>query len=209
MKILVACEYSGIVRDTFKRHGHDVYSVDTEPGEGQFPELHIQAPVEAVIKSERWDMLIAFPPCRFLSVACPENSPDFLADSMPMFEWRLKSQLRAVRFVEMLWQSGISHICLENPVGYLPRLSHLGPPTMVFSPTIFGDDRQKRTCFWLRNLPTLFTELKGPLFGEPDGYPNTKWRDQTSGHYPEKRSKERSKFHAKTAEAMAKQWSEI
>jgi hypothetical protein len=139
-RLLVACERSGIVRDAFAGVGWDAWSCDTEPSER--PGQHIQDDVLAHL-ADGWDMMIAHPPCRYLSQACPQH-------------WRdaTKEVQEASIFAMQLWHAPIPKVALENPLGLLWR--YIGRPACQIQPWWFGDPYTKRTCLWLRGLPPLF-----------------------------------------------------
>ena len=189
MNILVACEFSGTVRDAFRRRGHNAWSCDLLPcdGDGQF---HLQCDVRHVMQGRAarawdWDLMIAHPPCTHLAVS-----------GARWFKDKATEQADAIRFVEMLWDAPIPQIAIENPVGVLPRLSRLGKATQYIQPWQFGHGETKKTGLWLKNLPPL----------EPtnvvEGREGRVWRMPPG---PD-RWKERSRTYAGIAEAMAEQW---
>ena len=142
MKILIACEFSGIVRDAFLKRGHDAWSCDLLPSEKPGP--HIQGDVLSVI-DQSWDLLIGFPSCQFL---CSSG-----------IHWNYKNADRwqkthaAVEFAETLMSARINHIAIENPIGVLS--TQIRKPDQIIQPYQFGHDASKKTCLWLKNLPTL------------------------------------------------------
>ena len=143
MRILVACESSGRVRDSFRLFGHDAWSCDVVPSQAGGP--HILAPAEDVL-SDGWDMLIAFPPCTYLSrinQVGRRAHPD-----------RVRS---ALEFADKIRSSSVDKICVENPIGLLWQ--EWGRPQSVVEPWMFGDPYTKRTGLWLKNLPPLKAEL--------------------------------------------------
>lgn len=184
MNILVACEFSGRVRDAFRAKGHKALSCDLEPSEKPGP--HYQGDVRDIL-DEGWDMLIAFPPCTYLSAAC---------------SWRWKETLpeiqEAVQFVQLLWDAPIRHIALENPVGYLNR--HWNRPSQVIHPYYFGEAWSKRTCLWLKHVPPLMISC---LELNPKKYVHS-----LGGHNKRERQK-RSLTFPGIAEAMAEQWGDL
>lgn len=139
MRVLVACEFSGRVRDAFLEQGHDAYSCDLLPANGP----HYQGDVFDII-GERWDLMIAHPPCTYLCVS-----------GARWFASRQQQQRDAIQFVERLWNADISRICIENPIGVLSTRSILGKPTQIIQPWQFGHGETKATCLWLKNLPPL------------------------------------------------------
>jgi len=196
MKILIACEYSGRVRDSFRLLGHDAWSCDLlPPDDGS--EFHIQGDVLSLL-SDGWDMMIAFPPCTFLcSSGLHWNK---------RVEGRNKKTEEALELVRALMDAPIGKIAIENPVGRIGTAIRKSDQSI--HPYMFGDDASKRTCLWLKNLRTL----KPTKFVEPrmvDGKP--RWENQTdSGQNklpPSKdRWKERSKTYQGIANAMASHW---
>ena len=195
MRVLVACECSGTVRDAFRRRGHDAWSADLLPS--MRPGPHVQGDVRAIL-SEGWDLLIAHPPCTYLAVSG--------------LHWNGRRPGRAVRsaealaFVEQLLEAPVPRIALENPVGLIG--SCIRPPDQTIQPYEFGDDASKRTCLWLKGLePLRPTAFVAPRM--VDGRP--RWRNQTdSGQNREspgpERARRRSVTYPGIAEAMAEQW---
>jgi len=183
MNILVACEFSGIVRDAFCKLGHDAWSCDLL--ESERDGNHIVGDVAAIMEAGTWDMMIAHPPCTHLAVS-----------GARWFKDKQQEQADAIKFVEMLWHSGIPRICIENPVGVLPRLSSLGKATQWIQPWQFGHGETKKTGLWLKGLPLL----------EPtkiaEGREGRVWKMAPG---PD-RWKERSRTYTGIAEAMADQW---
>ena len=207
-RVLVACEYSGIVRDAFENAGWDAWSCDilpTESEQTQKAKKHLQGDVRIFLKQE-WDLLIAFPPCNYLSFVYTGKeryTPE-----------RLQKKLDALQFFLDLWSAPIDHICIENPQGYV----HTGllPYSQRIEPYYFGHDYLKRTCLWLKNLPKLKYCLTDNLFEKKTaGHPTKVYLDTMSKEKrvgrefvlkPFSSAKERSKFHTGIAEAMATQW---
>lgn len=197
MKILIACEYSGKVRDSFRQRGHEAVSCDLLPTD--VPGPHYQGDVFDII-NDGWDMMIGFPPCTYVCVSG--------------LHWNKKVQGRqqktdeAIEFFKTLLSVDIPHIALENPVGCLS--TYVRKPDQIIQPYQFGDDASKKTCLWLKNLPPL----KPTKYIEPrivDGKP--RWGNQTdSGQNNLPPTKDRWKIRSETytgiANAMADQWSE-
>jgi hypothetical protein len=186
MKVLVACEFSGCVRDAFARRGHDAWSCDVRPSEA--PGNHIQDSIlEHSVVNRGWDLMIAHPDCTFLTVS---------GAKWMSIEWREEAQLAALHFVKALWKFPVPRIAIENPVG---RLSSLWRgPTQTVQPWQFGDNESKATCLWLRGLPPLVptitmkpADVKETVFNEPPG--------------PD-RKKNRSRTYLGLADAFAEQW---
>jgi len=144
MKILVACEFSGIVRDAFAAKGHDAWSCDLLPTEK--PGNHILGDVLKVLmgmpKEEPWDLMIAHPPCTHLAVS-----------GARWFKDKIQEQETALLFVERLLNARIKKICLENPISIIS--SRIRKPDQIIQPWQFGHGETKATCLWLKNLPKL------------------------------------------------------
>ena len=197
MKVLIACEFSGIVREEFKKKGWDSWSCDILPSEieGQ----HIQDDILNHL-DEKWDLMIAFPPCTHLSLSGQRWFVEGLKD--------YKLQNESIEFVEKLWNSNIPKIAIENPIGILSSRSKLKKPTQIIQPYQFGETAQKSTCLWLKNLPKLKpTEIREPEYViSKTGREWTKWFSDTSKLPISIRGKERSRTFKGIAKAMAEQW---
>jgi len=191
MNILVACEFSGIVRDAFIRRGHFAVSCDLLPSESDFGP-HLQCDVLDVYKLFKWDMMIGFPPCTHTAASGSRWWPAKIADGR---------QQAAVAFFKTLLDAPIEKICLENPVGCLPRF--IRKYDQIIQPYQFGHDRKKQTCLWLKNLPLLKPTKIVPL--TPEG---RRLGNVIHFQYPDPltRMKERSRTFTGIAEAMAEQW---
>lgn len=198
MRVLVACEYSGTVRDAFLRHGHYAISCDILPSESDYG-AHYRGDVRDII-GDGWDLMIAHPPCTYLSVA----GNRWL--SVPG-----RQQLRddALEFFKELYYASIPRICIENPVGYAN--THFRKPDQIIHPYYFGDPQMKRTCLWLKNLPLLVPTNMLPK-------PEPLYVTEGSGHRRyftdglcsgKDRQKLRSKTFEGIAEAMAAQWGRL
>ena len=183
MRVLVACEFSGIVREAFTAKGLDAWSCDLLLTE--IPGHHIRGDVRRVL-DEEWDLMVAHPPCKHLAVS-----------GARWFKDKQKEQAEALDFVRNLLDAPIPHIALENPVSVIS--THIRKPDQIIQPWMFGHGETKKTCFWLKNLPPL----------EPtnivDGREGRVWRCPPG---PE-RWKERSRTLPGIAEAMAAQWGTI
>lgn len=206
MKVLVACEYSGVVRDAFRSLGHDAMSCDILPTD--VPGPHYQGDVLDIL-DEGWDLMVAHPPCTYLSTA---GNRYFKTDPE-----RYQKREDAFNFFLILANANIPHICVENPQGY-PN-THYRKPDQVIHPYMFGDDVRKRTCLWLKNLPKLrytvnslfadkLTEPE-PLYVRETGE-NVHWCDaQIKNKNKAEIWKVRSKTFPGIAQAMAEQWGGI
>lgn len=180
LKVLVACEFSGMVRDAFRRAGHHAVSCDLLPSEAAGP--HYQGDVNAVL-SQGWDMLIAHPPCTHLAVS-----------GARWFPQKRREQRAALRFVRTLLAAPVPRIALENPVGIIS--TRVRKPDQIIQPWQFGHGETKATCLWLKNLPPLRPTKIVPgrvarVHRLPPG--PLRW-------------KERSRTYRGVAAAMAAQW---
>ncbi|WP_407503449.1 hypothetical protein [Elizabethkingia miricola] len=212
LKILVGCEYSATVRSAFEQYGHDVVSCDLLPSEK--PGKHFIGDLGEKLQ-EKWDAIIAFPPCTYLSSAglylCNVENRGISA-------WeRIQKRNEAVDFFLSIWFADCEHICIENPLGFIS--STILKPTQIIHPYYFGDTKMKRTALWLKNLPSLVHAATPTLFDEVSHHQdksdfyigktvrksgkikNKTWIDVANQH-------ERSRFSQNIAEAMAKQWTD-
>lgn len=189
MNILVACEYSGAVRDEFARMGHNAWSCDLLPSETLGN--HYQGDVLGILRDD-WDIIIAHPPCTHLAVSGAKHFAKKRLDGR---------QQEAINFFMEFTDLPSPFICIENPVGIMSTVWMR--PTQIIQPWQFGDPFQKTTCLWLKNLPKLEpTKIvsKGEFVTTPSGKRLPKWySDHTS-------SKIRSKTFPGIARAMAEQW---
>jgi len=183
MKVLVACEYSGIVRDAFTSKGHDAWSCDILPTES--PGNHFQGDILEHL-NKGWDIMIAHPPCTHLAVS---GARWFTEGRKP---WSL--QIEALDFVRKLLAAPINKIALENPVSVIS--TKIKKPTQIIQPYQFGHGERKSICLWLKNLPKLNpTKVVS-------GREQRIWKMPPSKN----RSKLRSLFYTGIANAMADQW---
>jgi site-specific DNA-cytosine methylase len=193
MKVLVACEFSGTVRDAFKALGHHAVSCDLLPTET--PGWHHEGDVRDILR-QSWDLMIAHPPCTDLAVSGAAWFKEKIADGR---------QQRALDFVQMLMDAPIPRICIENPISVIS--SKIRKPDQIIQPWMFGHLETKATCLWLKGLPKLIptTDLKEETMKLPE-------RDRMRLHYlppGPNRWKERSKTFHGIAYAMASQWSNL
>lgn len=149
-KVLIACEYSGVVRTAFEHLGWDAWSCDILPSE--IPGKHVVGDALEVLNNE-WDMLIAFPPCTYLTYA----GMRFWYD-----EGRAIKRIKAAEFFMNLYDAPIKHVCIENPQGIMSKIFR--EPDQTIHPYYFGESHMKRTCLWLKNLPKLKYNLQDNLF---------------------------------------------
>lgn len=182
MRVLVACEYSGRVRDAFIKRGHDAMSCDLLPTEAPGP--HYQGDVRDIIRTG-WDLMICHPPCTHLAVSGARHFAAKKASGV---------QDEALDFVRFLLDAPITHIALENPVSIIS--SRIRKPDQIIQPWQFGHGETKATCLWLKNLmplrPTNIVDGRDDRIHKMPPSPN-RW-------------KERSRTYEGIADAMAGQW---
>lgn len=205
--MLVACEFSGIVRDAFKEKGHDAWSCDLLPTER--PGNHIQ---DDVLKhlDEGWDLMIAHPPCTYLTNAGVRHLHSHVQSvngkkAKVNGEARWQAMREAAEFFNALWKCSIPMICVENPVPHRYAREIIGRYTQRIQPWQFGHGEIKRTCFWLKCLPPLQpTHRRDDLFCEQEPADRV-----TRAHFESPgpdRWKNRSRTFPGIAKAMADQW---
>ena len=192
MKILIGCEESGRVREAFGGVGHDAWSCDLLPCTENPSKYHIQDDLLKVIKSKKWDMIIAFPPCTHLAISGAKWFPEKIADG------RQKS---AIDFVEAIWDADCPRIAIENPVGVLSTKSKLGKPFYI-QPYWFGERTRKKTGLWLKGLPKLVPTDMVDISKVSEKELNKLYYLAPSPT----RALERSKTFHGVANAMAQQW---
>jgi site-specific DNA-cytosine methylase len=197
MKILIACEQSGIVREAFAKRGHDAWSCDLLPTE--IPGQHYQGYLEDFIGSGKdWDMIIAFPPCTHLAVS-----------GARWFKDKKEEQEQAIFFFMMIANRDCPRIAIENPVGIMS--TQWRKPDQIIQPWMFGDPFQKTTCLWLKGLPKLqSTDIvdKGEMYVAKSGKTMPKWYADAFRLSADERSKLRSRTFQGIADAIAEQWGE-
>ena len=193
MKVLIACEFSGIVRDAFAAQGHDAWScdlLDTERPNGN----HIKGDVRDILDNG-WDIMIAHPPCTHLAVS-----------GARWFKEKQREQAEALEFIRQLLKAPIGKIALENPVGVIN--TKVRKPDQTIQPWMFGDEAQKATCLWLKNLPPLYSTKivdKGEMYISKNGKKRGGAWTMKLPPSPD-RWKIRSRTFQGIAAAMAKQW---
>lgn len=194
MKVLVACEYSGTVRDAFRAKGHDAYSCDILPTLGS-DEYHIQDDVFNHL-DEGWDLMIAHPPCTYLTVA---GNRWYANDT--------EKQNEGLEFVLQLAEANIPKIAIENPIGRLSTLWR--KPDQIIQPYDYGHDASKATCLWLKGLPRLVATNTVPVTWHTfaSGKRWSKWYYEIGNLKGEERTMARNKTFSGIASAMAEQWS--
>jgi len=195
MKILIACEFSGTVREAFNKLGHDVTSCDIEPTD--IPGKHYQGDVNDII-NDGWDMMIAFPPCTHLAVSGAKH-----------FEQKRKDgrQQQGIDFFMSMINAPIPKIAVENPIGIMSSLFR--KPDQIIHPYHFGHEASKSTCLWLKGLPLLkYTNIvgKGEFVTFSSGKRMTKWYADAAKHNAKTRTKIRNTTFQGIADAMAQQW---
>ncbi len=197
-RVLVACEFSGIVRQAFLSRGWNAWSCDLLPAEDNSP-YHLQMDLLDVLNrplevlggyprwmiNKGWDLMIAHPPCTRLTVA-----------GARWFKGREQEQAESIQFVEELWASSMPRIAIENPIGVLSTRSRLGKPTQIIQPWQFGHGETKATCLWLKGLPKLaptrvVSGRSARVHREPPS--SERWKN-------------RSRTYTGIAKAMADQW---
>lgn len=182
MKILVACEFSGVVRESFRRLGHDAYSCDLRPADDNSI-FHYQKDALEVMKLCEWDLMIAHPPCTHLAVS-----------GARWFKGKEKQQKEAIRFFLAFATSTIPKIAIENPISIIS--SYYRKPDQIIQPWQFGHGETKATCLWLKGLPLLkATNIVDGREGRIHKMPPSK-----------DRGKLRSITYQGIADAMANQW---
>ena len=191
MRVLVACEFSGTVRDAFARAGHDAWSCDLLPCETDGP--HIQDDVRRRLTWTHWDMMIAFPPCTHLA-----------ASGARWFKDKREEQVEAIQFVRDLMAAPIKCIAVENPIGILSTV--IRDPDQIIQPFQFGHGETKATCLWLKGLPPLVpTHSARPDLFLEDAPTERFARVHREPPGPD-RWKNRSRTYPGIARAMAEQW---
>lgn len=207
LRVLVACEYSGTVRDAFSICGCDAWSCDLLPTESELTikeGKHIQGDVIPVLEQE-WDLLIGHPPCNSISFAGTQvwNKPG-----------RVYERLNGLKFFADLWEAKIPYICLENPKSCASPV--IAKYSQEIQPYYFGDPHLKTTWLWLKNLPKLTYTFETDLFNHstssdrPEPLAIDKTRNKKKRYFTEctKSAKERARFWPGIAKAMAEQWTE-
>lgn len=214
MRVLIGCEFSGRVREAFRRHGHDAYSCDFRPASDRSP-FHLQCDVREVLTADRWDLAILHPTCTYLcnsSVWALFKTPKNASPGVLYGQPRQSAMREAAQFFRFLLDAPVPRIAIENPVMHGYALAIVGRAhTQSIQPYEFGDDASKRTCLWLKNLPPL----KPTTYVQPRIVNGKKrWSNQTdSGQNKLPPSNDRWALRSETytgiAEAMATQWGSL
>ena len=219
MNILVACEESQAVTKEYRAHGHEAYSCDIIECSGGHPEWHIQGDVLPLLNGNcrfktsdgtqheiagKWDMIIAFPPCTYLTVTGNRwfNMDRYGEKAIQ----RQKDREAAVKFFMAFANADCDCIAIENPVGVMS--SRFIKPDQIIHPYMFGDPERKGTCLWLKGLPQLkpTNRVDYQVYTYKNGNTDPAWHMATKNLPPTERAKERSKTFLGIAKAMAEQW---
>lgn len=213
MKILVACEESQTITKELRKLGHEAFSCDIQPCSGGHPEWHIQGDVLEQL-DKGWDMMIAHPPCTYLTVTGnkwyyhPDDKDLPLEERRPhpKFPNRREHRQESIDFFMALANAPIEKIAIENPVGIMS--SNWRKPDQIIQPYEFGDPHAKKTCLWLKGLPKLEpTDIVEPEYVTyKSGKRMAKWYHDAASLPPDERAKLRSKTFPGIADAIAKQW---
>ena len=205
MKVLIACEESQSITKEFRKLGHEAFSCDILPCSGGHPEWHYQQDVFEVI-DQGWDMMIAHPPCTYLSVS---GARWLYNKDGSKNEERWRNQSEALNFVQRLMDVPIDKIAIENPVSVIS--SNIRKPEQIIQPWMFGDEATKTTCLWLKNLPLLKpTKVVGKgervVFKSGKSHPQWYAEALSKAKTAEERRNLRSKTFPGIAQAIANQW---
>lgn len=201
MKVLIACEFSGVVRRAFRKRGHDAWSCDLIPSDDD-SDFHIQGDCLALIqKVPDWDLMIAHPPCTYLTVTGNKWFKPEYADRFPT---RHQDRADAIAFFMALANADIPMIAIENPVGIMS--STWRKPDQIIQPYQFGHPEPKKTCLWLKGLPVL----RPTKIVEPEYFISKSGKRLASWYFKPSNTPERQKMRNITfqgiADAMAEQW---
>lgn len=198
MKVLVACEFSGTVRDAFAKLGHDAWSCDLEPSDA--PGNHYQGDMFDII-NDGWDLMIAHPPCTHLAVSGARHFAKKQADGR---------QQQGIDFFMRVINAKIPMMAVENPIGIMSTIYR--KPDQIIQPWEYGHETTKAICLWLEGLPLLKpTNIvkKGEFITFPSGKRMSKWYADTAKNSPKEREKARNKTFQGIADAMADQWGNL
>lgn len=206
MKVLIACEFSARVRDAFRARGHDAWSCDLRPCEGD-PQWHLQGDVLQHLQPGRWDLMVAHPYCTFNTLAGirwmyhPEDTalPPAERRRHPQYPNRMADFLEGVEFFKTLMNAPVPKIGVENSQPHGLAMQHLGRYDQIVQPWMFGEPYTKGAALWLKNLPKLVATHK------KSDYPEILAEAHRMSPGPD-REKERSRTYRSIANAMAEQW---
>jgi len=202
MKVLIACEYSGVVRDAFIKKGHDAISCDLLPSESDFGD-HYQGDLFEIAEKYEWDLIIAHPPCTYLTVT---GNKWFKPEFKKRFPTREQDRKNAIAFFMKIINLKAKKIAVENPIGIMSTVYR--KPDQIIHPFMFGDPERKGTCLWLKGLSKLIpTKIVTPIIiNHKSGKTDSRWHYETMKLKPHDRMKARSKTFQGIANAMADQW---
>lgn len=220
MKVLVACEESQAVCKEFRSLGHEAYSCDLMPCSGGHPEWHIQDSVQPLLNGKcsfkttdgkqhnidgKWDMILAFPPCTYLTVTGNRWFDAVKYGYTAQSRWN--NRCIAICFFLQIAYADCERIAIENPIGCMS--TYFRKPDQIIHPYMFGDPARKATCLWLKGMkplePTNIIEPVIVKYKNGKGTDNP-WHMETMGLPPDERAKQRSKTFPGIAKAMAEQW---
>ena len=203
VKVLIACEFSGIVRDAFIRKGHEAVSCDLLPTERPGP--HIQGDVLSHL-GDGWDLMIAHPPCTYLTTT---GNKWFKPEYAQRFPNRVKDREDAIAFFMALANAPIDRMAIENPIGIMS--TRWRKPDQIIQPFNYGAPVRKATCLWLKNLPPILSFYRYPdeVVSNPNGGTDSVFHYKSGRLPPEERWKFRSRTFPGIAEAMADQWGNL
>lgn len=205
MKILIACEESQTVTKAFRALGHEAYSCDLQPCSGGHPEWHYQQDIVGLL-SQKWDMIIAFPPCTDLCVSGAKHFAKKIADGR---------QQKSIDFFKLFTEVDCDKVAIENPIGIMSN--HYRKPDQIIQPYMFGDPVKKSTCLWLKGLPKLVetnnVENDVVYYIDKKGGKQSDWNarqiivdGKKCGYNTPEFKKHRCKTFQGIADAMADQW---
>lgn len=213
ISLIIGCECSGTIREAFRALGVDAWSNDLKDSEDNSP-YHLKGDVFEFIQEKKWHFGIFHPPCTFIA----SSGNRWLDD--PRYPDRKKNRSDAISFAKSLWEAPIPHIALENPIGGISNAKRddkpwevaIGKPNQIVQPWMFGDEMQKSTCLWLKNLPELKpTEIvdAGEFIITAGGNKIPKWYSDAKTNNLEETRTIRSRTPPGIAKAMAEQWTKF
>ena len=217
-KILIACEESQAVCEWFRFLGYEAYSNDILETSGNHPEWHLKMDAKDALNLYDWDLMIAFPPCTYLTCTGnkwfyhPEDKDLRVSERRPRpkFANRRSDEEAAIEFFMMFANANVPRIAIENPVGVMSTIWR--KPDQIIQPYYFGDSFSKKTCLWLKNLPKLEpTNIVDPgeFYTFKSGKKMAKWYTDLGKLTISERAKQRSKTFPGIAQQMAEQWSKV
>lgn len=205
MKVLIACEESQTVCKAFRERGHEAYSCDIQESSGGHPEWHIQGDALKAIDGQQWDLIIAHPPCTYLTVTGNRWYNVERYGDKAIQRYRLQEE--AIKFFMAIAEADCEHIAIENPVGIMS--SRWRKSDQIIEPWQFGDPYEKKTCLWLKGVPKLrptnIVEVP-PRKTFASGKSMPTWYAEAWRMPKTERAKIRSKTFPGIAKAMAEQW---